>query len=358
MEAILKKLEQIATRDRETSEEMADPNTYSNPKRMAALGKEHARNRQIIEPYEELLDIMEHLKQAKEVLANESDSELLELAEMEAEELETKQEELLAKLEVLLIPKDPQDENNAIVEVRGAAGGDEGNIFAGDLYRMYQRYAESVGFKVELLDAYPSEAGGYTQISFKIKGEGAYGHLKFESGSHRVQRVPKTETQGRVHTSTATVLVLPEVEAEDVNIDPNDLVFDIHHASGAGGQHVNKTSSAVRITHTPTGISVNMQEGRSQHQNRDMALQIIRARVFDYYEQQRLKEAGEVRKSKVGSGDRAEKIRTYNYPQNRVSDHRIGLTITQLDRIMDGKLADVIDALIEADQRDRLSQEN
>lgn len=358
MQALLNKLEAIAKRDQEISTQMAEPETYSDPKLMAKLGKEHTRIRHIIEPYEELLDTIEHLKQAKEVIKSESDEELLELAQMELDELTEKQDSLVEKLEVLLIPKDPQDDHNAIVEIRGAAGGDEGNIFAGDLFRMYQKYAENNGFKTEVLDAYPSEAGGYTQISFKVKGDGAYGKLKFESGSHRVQRVPKTETQGRIHTSTATVLVLPEVEETDVDIDPNDLVFDIHHASGAGGQHVNKTSSAVRVTHTPTGISVNMQDGRSQHQNRDMALQIIRARIYDHFEQKRLQEEGEVRKSKIGSGDRAEKIRTYNYPQNRVSDHRIQLTITQLDRIVDGKLEDIIDALLDANQKERLAQDN
>ena len=355
MKALLNKLESISNRDKEINELMGKEEVYSDPKQMASLGKEHARNQSIMESYEELKDVIEHLKQAQEVLANESDSELLELAQMEADELTERQDQLVERLEVQLIPKDPQDDHNAIVEIRGAAGGDEGNIFAGDLYRMYTRYCDNIGFKTEVLEAAPSEAGGYTLISFKIKGDGAYGHFKFESGSHRVQRVPKTETQGRIHTSTATVLVLPEVDVEDVDINPDDLVFDIHHASGAGGQHVNKTSSAVRITHTPTGISVNMQEGRSQHANRDMALQIIRARVYDHYEQERLREIGEVRKTKIGSGDRAEKIRTYNYPQNRVSDHRIGLTITQLDRIMEGKLEDIIEALIAEDQRERLA---
>ena len=355
MKALLNKLESISNRDKEINELMGNEEVYSDPKQMAALGKEHARNQSIMESYEELKDVMEHLKQAQEVLDNESDSEMLELAQMEADELTERQDQLVERLEMQLIPKDPQDDHNAIVEIRGAAGGDEGNIFAGDLYRMYTRYCDNIGFKTEVLEAAPSDAGGFTLISFKIKGDGAYGHFKFESGSHRVQRVPKTETQGRIHTSTATVLVLPEVDVEDVDINPDDLVFDIHHASGAGGQHVNKTSSAVRITHTPTGISVNMQEGRSQHANRDMALQIIRARVYDFYEQQRLREIGEVRKTKIGSGDRAEKIRTYNYPQNRVSDHRIGLTITQLDRIMEGKLEDIIEALIAEDQRERLA---
>lgn len=356
MDALLKKLEEIATRDKEITEKMSDPKTYSDQKLMASLGKEQSKNRQIMVPYQELLEVLEHLKQADEVIKAAEDDELVELAEMEAQELRPKRDELVETLEVLLIPRDPEDDNHAIVEIRGAAGGDEGNIFAGDLYRMYMRYAENNGFKTEVLDASESEAGGFTQISFKVQGEGAYGLLKYESGSHRVQRVPKTETQGRIHTSTATVLVLPEIEEDDFELDMNDLEIEARHATGAGGQHVNKTSSAIRIVHLPTGITVNMQDGRSQHKNREAALEIIRARVYDYQQQEKAKEEGAVRKSKIGSGDRAEKIRTYNYPQNRISDHRIGLTLNQLDRVMDGKLGDVIEALVEADQRERLTQ--
>ena len=260
----------------------------------------------------------------------------------------------IKKLELELIPKDPNDNKNVIMEIRGAAGGDEGNIFAGDLYRMYVKYAESQGWKVEVMEAEESEAGGFSLISFNVIGDGVYGKLKYESGSHRVQRVPKTETQGRVHTSTATVLVMPEMEEVDVQINKSDLRIDTYRASGAGGQHINKTDSAVRITHLPTGIVATSQDGRSQHDNRDKAMKALVARVYDYFQSQQTEAIDSERKSKVGTGDRAEKIRTYNYPQNRVTDHRIGLTIQQLDRIIEGKLDDIITALINEDQRLKL----
>ena len=272
--------------------------------------------------------------------------------------MEEKLPDVIKKLEIELIPKDPNDNKDVIMEIRGAAGGDEGNIFAGDLYRMYVKYAESQGWKVEVMEAIDAEAGGYSLISFMVKGEGVYGKLKFESGSHRVQRVPKTETQGRVHTSTATVLVMPEVEEVDVEINKNDLRIDTYRASGAGGQHINKTDSAVRITHIPTGIVAASQDGRSQHDNKDKAMKALIARIYDYYQQQQDQQVESERKSKVGTGDRAEKIRTYNYPQNRVTDHRIGLTIQQLDRIIEGKLDDIITALINEDQRLKLEGQN
>lgn len=276
------------------------------------------------------------------------------MAELELSELEEKKPHLEEKLHLELIPKDPNDNKNVIVEVRGAAGGDEGNIFAGDLYRMYVKYAESQGWKVEVMETQESEAGGFSLVSFMVKGEGVYSKLKFESGSHRVQRVPKTETQGRVHTSTATVLVMPEAEEVDVEINPGDLIIDTYRASGAGGQHINKTDSAVRITHLPTGIVASSQDGRSQHDNKDKAMRALRARVYEMVQREQEEALGSERRSKIGSGDRSEKIRTYNYPQNRVTDHRIGLTIQQLDRIMEGKLDDVIDALINEDQRLKL----
>ena len=269
-------------------------------------------------------------------------------------ELEERMPDIIKKLELELIPKDPNDNKNVIMEIRGAAGGDEGNIFAGDLYRMYVKYAESQGWKVEVMEAEESEAGGFSLISFNVIGDGVYGKLKYESGSHRVQRVPKTETQGRVHTSTATVLVMPEMEEVDVQINKSDLRIDTYRASGAGGQHINKTDSAVRITHLPTGIVATSQDGRSQHDNRDKAMKALVARVYDYFQSQQTEAIDSERKSKVGTGDRAEKIRTYNYPQNRVTDHRIGLTIQQLDRIIEGKLDDIITALINEDQRLKL----
>ena len=354
MSVMIEKLEETLRRDHEISELLMDEKVLSDVKQFTNLSKEQAQLQKIVQPYLRLKQIRQHLEEAKEALQLD-DKELVEMAKLEIEELEIEETELLEKLEVLLIPKDPADDKNAIVEIRGAAGGDEGNIFAGDLYRMYVKYAESNGYKVEVLESSESEAGGYALISFLVKGgDLPYGHLKFESGAHRVQRVPKTETQGRVHTSTATVLVLPQIEEEDFDINPQDLIIDTHRATGAGGQHVNKTDSAVRITHVPTGISVNCQDGRSQHENRATAMQLIRSRVYEEMERKRLEEEGAIRKSKIGSGDRSEKIRTYNYPQNRVSDHRIGLTITQLDRIMEGKLGDVIDALIAQDQQDKL----
>ena len=284
----------------------------------------------------------------------ENDPEIKEMAKMELDELEERMPEIIKKLELELIPKDPNDNKNVIMEIRGAAGGDEGNIFAGDLYRMYVKYAESQGWKVEVMEAEESEAGGFSLISFNVIGDGVYGKLKYESGSHRVQRVPKTETQGRVHTSTATVLVMPEMEEVDVQINKSDLRIDTYRASGAGGQHINKTDSAVRITHLPTGIVATSQDGRSQHDNRDKAMKALVARVYDYFQSQQTEAIDSERKSKVGTGDRAEKIRTYNYPQNRVTDHRIGLTIQQLDRIIEGKLDDIITALINEDQRLKL----
>ena len=303
--------------------------------------------------FQEYKTVQQGIDDAKELM-KENDPEIKEMAKMELDELETQLPEIIKKLELELIPKDPNDNKNVIMEIRGAAGGDEGNIFAGDLYRMYVKYAESQGWKIDVMEAEESEAGGFSLISFNVIGDGVYGKLKYESGSHRVQRVPKTETQGRVHTSTATVLVMPEVEEVDVEINKSDLRIDTYRASGAGGQHINKTDSAVRITHLPTGIVATSQDGRSQHDNRDKAMKALVARVYDYFQSQQNEAIDSERKSKVGTGDRAEKIRTYNYPQNRVTDHRIGLTIQQLDRIIEGKLDDIITALINEDQRLKL----
>ncbi|NCC54166.1 MAG: peptide chain release factor 1 [Erysipelotrichia bacterium] len=354
MSVMVERLEKMEARYQELSELMMSPDVLGDRKQMAKLGKEQASLVAVVEAYEEYKKIVAGIEDAQELL-KESDQEVKEMAKMELEELEPKKQEMLDKLEILLIPKDPADMNNAIVEIRGAAGGDEGNIFAGDLYRMYTRWAEASGYKTEMIDAQVNEAGGYSLISFIVKGDGAYGKLKFESGSHRVQRVPKTESQGRIHTSTATVLVDPEIDEEDFEINPNDLEIDTMRASGAGGQHVNKTDSAVRVTHIPTGISVKCQDGRSQHENRATALMHIRAKVYSEMKQKEEAEKNAERKSKLGSGDRSEKIRTYNYPQNRVTDHRIGLTLQQLDRIMEGKLDDIIAALLEQDQKDKIA---
>jgi len=356
MDIMLLRLEGMLSRYNEINDQLISSAVVSNPKEYTRLSKEQATLRQTVETYLQLKQILSHIEQAED-LAKENDPELKEMAALELEELIPQRDNYVEKLHILLIPKDPNDEHNAIVEIRGAAGGDEGNLFAGDLYRMYSRYAEIQGWRTEIMEVIDSEAGGYSLISFMIKGDQVYKHLKFESGAHRVQRVPKTETQGRIHTSTATVLVLPEAEEADIEINPADLTFETHRASGAGGQHVNKTDSAVRIVHTPTGISVNCQEGRSQHENKATALRLIRARVYEELQRRIDEEKGVERRSKIGTGDRSEKIRTYNYPQNRVSDHRIGLTLNQLDRIMEGKLDDVIEALLAEEQRSKMAGE-
>ena len=353
MEAMILKGKRYLERYKALDEMMMDEAVLKNPKKMTAVAKEQASIRDIVETFKEYQTIHDQLEQAK-VLLNEKEEDIVEMAEMEIEELEPKLEDLKAKLEILMLPKDPDDDKNVIMEIRGAAGGDEGNIFAGDLYRMYSRYAELMGWKTEVLEANEAEAGGYTLISFIVKGEQVFRYLKFESGAHRVQRVPKTETQGRVHTSTATVLAMAEAEEDDIEINPDDLTIDTHRASGAGGQHVNKTDSAVRITHVPTGITVNVQDGRSQHANRDMAMKIIRARVYEAHMEKIEAEKGQERLTKIGRGSRSEKIRTYNYPQNRVTDHRIGLTIVQLDRIVEGKMDDIFEALLQWEQKEKL----
>ena len=356
-ESMLERLKTMENRYEELGHMLMDPDIGSDIKKMTDVTKEQASLQAAYDLYQKYKEIENGIEEAKE-LAKEHDPEIKEMAKMELAELEEKLPDVIKKLEIELIPKDPNDNKDVIMEIRGAAGGDEGNIFAGDLYRMYVKYAESQGWKVEVMEAIDAEAGGYSLISFMVKGEGVYGKLKFESGSHRVQRVPKTETQGRVHTSTATVLVMPEVEEVDVEINKNDLRIDTYRASGAGGQHINKTDSAVRITHIPTGIVAASQDGRSQHDNKDKAMKALIARIYDYYQQQQDQQVESERKSKVGTGDRAEKIRTYNYPQNRVTDHRIGLTIQQLDRIIEGKLDDIITALINEDQRLKLEGQN
>ncbi|WP_249029369.1 peptide chain release factor 1 [Tannockella kyphosi] len=353
MNNMIERLESIEKRYEELSHILMDPNIGSDIKRMTEVTKEQASLQYAFDLYQEYKEISNGIEEAK-LLAKEKDPEIKEMAQMELDELEARFPEVEKKLELELIPKDPNDNKNVIVEVRGAAGGDEGNIFAGDLYRMYVKYAEAQGWSVDLMEATVAEAGGFSMVSFMVKGEGAYSRLKFESGSHRVQRVPKTETQGRVHTSTATVLVMPEVEEVDVEINAGDLRIDTYRASGAGGQHINKTDSAVRITHLPTGIVAASQDGRSQHDNKDKAMKALIARIYDKFQQEQLEAIGSERKDKVGTGDRAEKIRTYNYPQNRVTDHRIGFTIQQLDRVMEGKLDDVIQALMNEDQRLKL----
>jgi len=353
MNNMMERLETIANRYEELNEILMDPSIAGDVKKITEASKEQASLEKAYQLYQEYKKTLEGIEEAKE-LVKENDPEIKELAEIELDELETRLPELEKELHLELIPKDPNDNKNIIMEIRGAAGGDEGNIFAGDLYRMYVKYCESVGWRIEVLEAQESEAGGYSLISFMVKGEGVYSKLKFESGSHRVQRVPKTETQGRVHTSTATVLVMPEAEEVDVEINASDLRIDTYRASGAGGQHINKTDSAVRITHIPTGTVTTSQDGRSQHDNKDKAMRAMRTKLYEMKLREQEEALGSERKNKIGTGDRAEKIRTYNYPQNRVTDHRIGLTIQQLDRIMEGKLEDIIEALINEDQRLKL----
>ena len=352
-ESMLDRLVSMENRYEELGHMLMDPDIGTDIKKMTDVTKEQASLQAAYDLFQEYKEVKDGIDGAKELM-KENDPEIKEMAKMELDELEERMPDIIKKLELELIPKDPNDSKNVIMEIRGAAGGDEGNIFAGDLYRMYVKYAESQGWKVEVMEAEESEAGGFSLISFNVIGDGVYGKLKYESGSHRVQRVPKTETQGRVHTSTATVLVMPEMEEVDVQINKSDLRIDTYRASGAGGQHINKTDSAVRITHLPTGIVATSQDGRSQHDNRDKAMKALVARVYDYFQSQQTEAIDSERKSKVGTGDRAEKIRTYNYPQNRVTDHRIGLTIQQLDRIIEGKLDDIITALINEDQRLKL----
>ena len=352
-ESMLDRLVSMENRYEELGHMLMDPDIGTDIKKMTDVTKEQASLQAAYDLFQEYKEVKDGIDGAKELM-KENDPEIKEMAKMELDELEERMPDIIKKLELELIPKDPNDNKNVIMEIRGAAGGDEGNIFAGDLYRMYVKYAESQGWKVEVMEAEESEAGGFSLISFNVIGDGVYGKLKYESGSHRVQRVPKTETQGRVHTSTATVLVMPEMEEVDVQINKSDLRIDTYRASGAGGQHINKTDSAVRITHLPTGIVATSQDGRSQHDNRDKAMKALVARVYDYFQSQQTEAIDSERKSKVGTGDRAEKIRTYNYPQNRVTDHRIGLTIQQLDRIIEGKLDDIITAFINEDQRLKL----
>ena len=356
MNNMIDRLESMERRYEELNQMLMDPSIGENIKKMTEVTKEQASLQNAFDLYQKYKSIISGIEDAKELL-KEKDPEIKEMAKMELDELEEQLTIINEKLELELLPKDPNDNKNVIVEVRGAAGGDEGNIFAGDLYRMYTKYAEAQGWSIELMEATEAEAGGFSNISFMVKGDGVYSKLKFESGSHRVQRVPKTETQGRIHTSTATVLVMAEADEVDVDINPADLRIDTYRASGAGGQHINKTDSAVRITHIPTGVVASSQDGRSQYDNKDKAMKTLITRIYDKFQAEHDAAIGSERKSKIGSGDRAEKIRTYNYPQNRVTDHRIGYTVQQLDRIMDGKLDDLINALMNEDQRLKLAGE-
>ena len=343
---MFERLDAVTEKYEELTKKLSDPEVLGDYNTLKKLSKEHKDLEETYLKYKEYKNIISNIEEAK-MLVN--DPEMGEMAQLELVEAEEKKENVIKELEILLIPKDENDDKNIIMEIRGAAGGDEANIFAGDLFRMYSRYADKLGWKYEIIDSEAGTAGGFSQIEVKIKGEKVYSKLKYESGSHRVQRIPVTESNGRIQTSTATVLIMPEVEEVDIEINPNDLRIDTYCASGHGGQGVNTTPSAVRITHLPTNTVVTCQNERSQIQNKAQAMEVLRARLYQAEQERQDAEVGSERRSKIGTGDRSEKIRTYNYPQNRVTDHRIGYTTNSLDRVMDGALDDIIDALINED---------
>ena len=353
---MIEKLEAIYERFLEIEKNMTDPEIISDQEKMTQLYKDNAELSPIVEKYLEYKKAETALEEANEILATETDAELKEMAELEADDAKEKMPAILEELKIMLLPKNPDDKKNVIVEIRGGAGGDEAALFGADLMRMYTRYAERNRWKFEMLSSNITDIGGVKEVSFLLQGKGAYSRLKFESGVHRVQRIPTTESGGRIHTSTVTVAVLPEVEEVEVEINQNDLRIDVFRAGGPGGQCVNTTDSAVRITHIPTGLVVSCQDEKSQHKNKDKAMKILRSRLFDLMQEQQNSEIASQRKSQVGTGDRSERIRTYNFPQGRVTDHRIGLTLHRLEGILDGDLDEVIDALVTADQAERLKQ--
>ncbi|MCI8806466.1 MAG: peptide chain release factor 1 [Clostridiales bacterium] len=353
---MLNRLEELEKKYIELSDKINDPDIISDNELWRKLMKEHSDITPIIEKYKEYKQTIKAYDEAKEMLEDNSlDDDMRQLAKEELNENAKKTEIIQDELKILLLPKDPNDEKNVIVEIRGGTGGDEAALFAGDLFRMYSRYAERQKWKIEIMNATESDAGGFKEIVFMINGAGAYSRFKYESGGHRVQRVPATESKGRIHTSAVTVAVLPEVEEVDVNLDMNDVRIDVFRASGNGGQCVNTTDSAVRVTHIPTGIVVSCQDEKSQLKNKDKALKVLRAKLYDLELEKQHSEVSAERKSQVGSGDRSEKMRTYNFPQGRVTDHRIGLTLYKLDSILDGDITELLDALITSDQAEKLA---
>ncbi|WHX40486.1 peptide chain release factor 1 [Mesobacillus sp. AQ2] len=352
------RLQAVEDRYERLNELLSDPEVVNDSKKLREYSKEQSDIQETVMAYREYKEVKEQLADAKAMLEEKLDAGMREMVKEEISDLEPRIEELEARIKILLVPKDPNDDKNVIMEIRGAAGGDEAALFAGDLYRMYSRFAESQGWKTEIIDASTTGVGGFKEIIFMINGNGAYSKMKFENGAHRVQRVPETESGGRIHTSTATVACLPEAEEVEIELHDKDIRFDTFASSGAGGQSVNTTMSAVRLTHIPTGIVVSCQDEKSQHKNKDKAMKVLRARVYDKFQQEAQAEYDQVRKSAVGTGDRSERIRTYNFPQNRVTDHRIGLTIQKLDQILQGKLDEIIDALIMEDQSQRLESAN
>ena len=350
---MLEKLELVEKRFGELEEALAQGDLYADPEKAARLLKEQKELTPVVEAYRAYRRTQKDMEDAQELMHSE-EGEMRELAQAEFEESKDRLEELEQQIRLLLLPNDENDDKNVIVEIRGGVGGEEAALFAHSLFRMYSMYAERKRYTVEVLSSNETELGGIKEISFEVRGAGAFSRFKFESGTHRVQRVPETESSGRIHTSAATVAVLPEAEEVEVQIDPGDLQIDTYRSGGAGGQHVNKTESAIRITHIPTGLVVECQDERSQHKNRDRAMKILRTKLYEMQQQALDKERASERRSQVGSGDRSERVRTYNYPQGRVTDHRIGLTLHRLDAVLDGDLDEIIDALIAADQAEKL----
>lgn len=353
---MFERIEIFDKRYSELSQRLYEPSVAADPEQYQKIMKELKSIEEIVLTYRDYKKAVKAQEESLEILDESSDNDLKELAQLELDEAKQNIEELSENLKILLLPKDPNDERNVIVEIRGGAGGDESALFSAVLFRMYSMYAEKKGYKIEIVNANETELGGYKEISFMIEGEGAYSRFKYESGVHRVQRVPETESQGRVHTSTTTVAVLPEAEDVELEIDPNDLKIDTFRSSGAGGQHINKTSSAIRITHLPTGTVVECQDERSQYKNKDKALKVLKSRLLKEKQDKQASEIAANRKSQVGTGDRSERIRTYNYPQGRLTDHRIGLTLYKLEDILNGNLDEVIDALVTADRAEKLKE--
>lgn len=353
---MFEKIEIFDKRYSELSQRLYEPSVAADPEQYQKTMKELKSIEEIVLTYREYKQAVKSQDESIEILEESGDSDLKELAQLELDEAKQNIEKLSEKLKILLLPKDPNDERNVIVEIRGGAGGEESALFSAVLFRMYSMYAEKKGYKVEIVNANETELGGYKEISFMIEGDGAYSRFKYESGVHRVQRVPETESQGRVHTSTTTVAVLPEAEDVELEIDPKDLKIDTFRSSGAGGQHINKTSSAIRITHLPTGTVVECQDERSQYKNKDKALKVLKSRLLKEKQDKQASEIAANRKSQVGTGDRSERIRTYNYPQGRLTDHRIGLTLYKLEDILNGNLDEVIDALVTADRAEKLKE--
>ena len=355
---MLDRLQVLADRYEKLSELLCDPDVVNDPARLRAYAKEQADLEEAYRAYEQYKSVIRQLADAKAMLEDSIDDEMREMVKLEIEELTARREELESRIRVLLLPKDPNDGKNVIVEIRGAAGGEEASLFAADLYRMYVKYADSQGWRTELLEANVSDLGGFKEVIFTVSGPNVYQKLKFESGAHRVQRVPETESGGRIHTSTSTVVVMPEAEEVDVEILDKDIRVDTFCSSGAGGQSVNTTKSAVRVTHIPTGIVATCQDGKSQNDNKAKALQVLRARIYDLKRrEEEAKYAGE-RKEKIGTGDRSERIRTYNFPQSRVTDHRIGLTLHKLEAVLNGDLEEIVQALTLAEQTELLERES